>query len=143
VEFTLDGVQYRTKKLDARRAFHVSRRVAPVIMQADVLLVLKEAVDSKLSGALAMAQAAGPIVKHLAELSEADCDYVLDACLAAVYRLDKTVWQPLWNAQANRMMYEDLSMPQLLQITYQVLQENLGDFFTAAPLTTGPSTSLP
>ncbi len=135
-EFEIDGVRYRSTRLNCRKAFHVSRRVAPVIMQADVLLVMKEAVDNKLTGALIMAQAAGPIVRHLAELSEADCDYVLDTCLSVVYRQDKGAWQPLWNVPANRLMYEDLTMPQLLQVVYQVLQENLSDFFTARPLTT-------
>lgn len=73
-----------------------------------------------------------PMLEALAEMPEADCNYILSKCLSVVQRaVGGGRWSAVWNENANRMMFEDLDLALLIQLTLEVLQENLGNFLSA------------
>jgi hypothetical protein len=155
-EFTVATVVYRTRhKLNARQQFHIARRIAPVVsVIGAVVPMLQEALqqqtitpeteDADAIGAQIRATAqrmtdlealSRPIMEALASLPDADCDYVLDLCLAVVQRKQSgngsgPVWSDIWNARANKLMFEDIELPAMLQIAMEVLRENLMGFFS-------------
>ena len=160
-EFKVGEHTYRAGKLNARQQFHVGRRISPLIGQMF-------AVGPVISGIAAARRAMEdgdnvseddaedtvrateamlvPFTRALAALSDADCDYVLDRCLGVVQRLTGTngagAWGDVFNARANRIMFEDIDLMQMMQITAEVLMDNLGGFF-ATPLPGMPSPGLP
>ena len=128
MDFEIAGQQYRSGKMDAFRQFHVSRRLAPV-----------------LSGLAAGASAAAggdpeqefaaflqPLVNGIASMSDADCDYVLHACLGVVKRQQGNAWAPIFITQGNSLMFDDIDLAVMLQIASRVIQDNLGNFIQGA-----------
>ena len=173
-EFTVAGIPYRTPhKLNARQQFHIARRLGPVITQVGQQLPLIQAaiagqvaqVESansdgeagdvmnaarRLAQQIAMFEELGrPILEALAKLTDADCNYVFDLCLSAVQRLAGGngaggTWTDIWNVRAGRLMFEDIELGEMMQITMEVLRENLLSFFSVrsqAPVVTGQATS--
>jgi len=142
VEFTIGDVNYRTRhKMDARQQFHVARRIAPLISQiAAVGPALAVALSA--NNPQAMEALAEPIAKALASMSDEECDYVLDRCLALVQRQSggngASLWTDVWNARAGRMQFDDIQLPEMIQIATEVLRENLMGFFNTGG---GPSPS--
>lgn len=116
VEFQVEGLTYRTTgKLDARTQFHVARRLAPV-------LVAMGGEDMIASVAIA-----------LGKMTDADADYVLDACLAKVQRQQGTAWASV-AAPQGQIMFADMDMGALAQMVMAVLKEaNLPGFFPTSP----------
>jgi Phage tail assembly chaperone protein, TAC len=160
-EFKIGEHTYRANKLNARQQFHVGRRIAPLIGQmfavgpvisgiAAARRATEEEGGENLDDALDTARATEamlvPFTKALAGLSDADCDYVLDRCLGVVQRLSGAngagAWGDVFNARANRIQYEDIDLMQMMQITAEVLMDNLGGFF-ATPLPGMPNLGSP
>jgi hypothetical protein len=146
VEFSIGDTLYRTKtKLNARQQFHVARRLAPLISQ---LATFGPMIAQALSGdaspeateALIM-----PLTRALSGMSDQDCDYVLDACLAVVQRgqggngAGPALFADIWSPRAGKLMFEDIQLPEMLQIAAEVLRENLTGFFAISP--NGPNLS--
>jgi hypothetical protein len=115
MDFEVAGSAYRSDKLDAKRQFHLARRLAPVI--------------SKIPG-VPEAQLFEVIAGEISSMSDENCDYILDTCLSVVKRQQAgDLWVPVFNARANRMQFEDIDMGAMLQIARHVLEENLQSFF--------------
>jgi hypothetical protein len=120
-EFTIGDKQYRSSKMNAFDQFHVARKVAPLITKMGERQGL--VADSGLPEMLA------PLVDALAAMPEEDCNYVLYHCLAVVQRYQGgTLWAPVWSVSAKRLMFEDIDLGAMIQITIQVLSDNLGNF---------------
>jgi hypothetical protein len=124
-EFEVGGKTYRCDNMDARKQFHVMRRLAGVL---DALKEIPKGGDG--DGMLA---AIAPIAKAIASMSDEDCDYVLDACLNICQRQEGPGWAKIWNAQAKRSMFDDVNMAIMLQIAVKVLQDSFAAFFPALP----------
>jgi len=148
VEFTIGQGQYRAGKLDARRQFHVARRIAPLVGQLQMLapaLAGKNIEEmSEAETARAFEQALIPFTEELSKMSDADCDYVLDACLSVVQRQQQGGgWQAIWNPRAGRMQFEDINVSEMMQIAGQVIMDSLGGFFATSPATAQMSAAGP
>ncbi len=67
----------------------------------------------------------------LAKLDDADAEYVVRTCLSVVNRVDGGKAAPLM-ARGGGVMFDDVTMPHMLEIAMAVIEENLGDFFRSA-----------
>lgn len=121
-EVELNGRTYRVGKMDVRKQFHVARRLAPVFA------TLGEIATKKASDLLAVA---GPLAEVLSRLSDEDCDYVIDACLQAATREHKGQFSPVMSRNGT-LMFQDIEMPEMLQLAIAVIQDNMSSFFPAA-----------
>lgn len=134
-DVTVGGQAYRVGRLDAMKQFHVARKLAPVITSlggmSDVVKSLK---GGEAAGGIELASLR-PVMDALASMPEADCEFILGTCLAAVQRKSDggTGWTPIWNVGAKRLQFEDIGLTGMLEITAAVLRSNLGNFFPAAP----------
>jgi hypothetical protein len=131
-EFEINGQTYRAAKLDAFKQFHIARRLAP--LQAG----LSKAMEGGGSGEDAFSPA---IAEAVAGMPDADCDYILQTCLAVVQRQQDGRWVSIMAAGAKALMFEDIDMGAMLQIAGQVITENLGGFFGASPAQAEPALS--
>lgn len=117
MDMQIGGQEYQSGKLDAKRQFHVSRRLAPVFT----------AMTEVANGDESMS----PLLSAISKMSDEDCDYVINACLAVVKRRQNNGWSNVLNAQGG-LMFDDIDLPVMLQIVSQVIQENLSGFFAAS-----------
>jgi hypothetical protein len=125
-EREIAGVSYRIDKLDAMKQFHVARRLAPVM--------------GKLAGNIGADKDAdlfamlGPVSEAVAEMRDEDANYVISTCLSVCSRPNPhgTGFSPV-AAPNGRIMFQDVELPQMLQLVWAVIEENLGGFFAAIP----------
>lgn len=121
MDFEVGGHKYRSMKLDAFRQFHIARKLAPVIGAIAPALQAAEKGDGW--------SALLPLAQVISTLPEEDCNFVLQACLAATQRQVGNVgWQPVWNVSAKALQFEDIGLVEMIHIAVQVIQENLGNF---------------
>jgi hypothetical protein len=116
------GQKYRIGRIDARKQFHVARRLAP-------LLAGMSALGDKSAGFAALI---GPLTDALSGMSDEDVDYVLDVCLGACQRIQPNGQGAPVIARGGALMFEDMDMGQMIQLAVKVIQENLGGFFPGA-----------
>lgn len=154
MDLELSGETYRTGKLDCFKQLHVSRKIAPVILALGVgaksLADLRKSVglvgaDEAPSASPEVAEveqtvamdillpAIQPLVNALSKMPEEDLDYVLNACLHVCERKQTGGWQKV--RINNRMVFEDVDMPVMMQLTIAVIKENIGGFFQGPPTT--------
>lgn len=127
-DFTVNGINYKSQKMPAMQQFHVARRLMPLLSG------LSEAFRTGLENPEgAMEIIAGAITK----LSDADTEYVLNACLDLTSRQDGQIWSRL--RAGNRLMFEDIGMPEMLQIVFNVLQDNFANFLPGLPQQSTPA----
>lgn len=124
-DFQINGQTYRTSRLPVFTQFHIARRLAPVMAA-----LAKAAADT--GGALTPDAVLEPMAEALASMKDADVDYVLNACLSVTSRLNNsTAYSPV--KVGNAIMFDDIGLPEMMQIAMQVVQDNLGNFLTAPP----------
>lgn len=121
-EFTISARNYRTGKMDAFTQFHVSRRLAPLFSE------LKEA-SSK--GNTDLGNGIEAMAKAVSAMSDADSEYILNACLNVTQRQVGEAWTPV--RVSGRLMYDDIDLAVLMQIAGRTLFENLSPFFSGLP----------
>jgi hypothetical protein len=117
------GQTYRIGRIDARKQFHVARRLAPL------LAGLGEA--SFKDDGDGMAKFLGPLTEALSHMSDEDVDYVLDVCLSVCQRVQAN-GQGAPIMSRGGMMFNDIDMGQMVQLTVKVIQENMSGFFPGA-----------
>ena len=137
-EINVGGINYRIGKLPAMQQLHVTRRIGPVLatMGVSVLSAIESGKmqDSEDSRMLDLMATAMDVVAHM---TNDDVEYVVNTCLAVTQRQQGERWAPVMNGQ--RMMFQDVDMRTMVQLTVGVLQENLGGFFQGA----GANESMP
>lgn len=116
------GQKYRIGRIDARKQFHVARRLAP-------LLAGMSGLTGKSVGFEAFI---GPLTDALSGMSDEDVDYVLDVCLGVCQRLQLNGQGAPVIARGGGLMFEDIDMGQMIQLAVKVIQDNLGSFFPGA-----------
>lgn len=140
MQTTINGHIYDTGKLNAKKQFHVVRRLAPLLSNAaGVLQTLKQLSAQDSLDAITDEeglQVLGESGGALAALPEQDVDYIIDACLSVTRRQAQggTGWCPLTTTGGD-LMFNDMSMSEMMQLVFAVLKESLGDFFDALPQT--------
>lgn len=137
-DFEIDGHQYRTtKRLSAFDQLHVARKVAPLMAKlAPTAQKAAENVDSNL-GFFSLME---PVIEGLAAMPEDDVNFVAQKCCTVVQRQQGQQWAALAVDNGKRLMFEDIDAMALLQIAFNVIQENLGNFMRA-PASTSQSPS--
>lgn len=151
LEVSVGGHTYAVDKLNAYRQFHVARRLAPAVWALarsagdvvkaaipegvpvtfdNVLKGLKGLEDGALMGAVVAA--AGPMVDVFAHMSDADAQYVLDECLSVCSRQVENGegWQRV-HVPGSGLMFNDVTMPEMLQLVVAAVRHNLGNFMPA------------
>ena len=124
MDFEIAGQTYRSRPMPTRTQLHVSRRLAPFL--ASTLSGIQGATTG---GQVDFAQSVSAIAEALSQISDADCDFILDSTLGLVSRQQSDVnWAPIFNAKAKSMQFDDISLSVMLQITAQVVQQELGPF---------------
>lgn len=127
IEFEINGVQYRAQTMDARRQFHVARRLSAVLApSADAIGKVAPDADSKTN----IVAAINGFFDALSSLPDDQLDYVIDACLDTVSRKDGGAWSPIRRGGA--MMY-DLDLYTQGAIVYHVVKGALDGFFATLP----------
>lgn len=123
-EQTIKGAVYRFGKMDAMMAFHVSRRLAPVM--EGMVKAFRDVGDSAADPAEALA----PVAKALASMPDEAAEYVIRNSLALVTREGaQGEWARVQN-RAGGLMFDDIDMPTMLRLTFHVLQDSFSDFFS-------------
>ena len=127
IEFEINGVTYRAATMDARRQFHVARRLSAVLApSADAIGKSKD--DKSVKGGIIAAL--DGFFDALSSLPDDQLDYVIDACLDTVSRKDGTQWSPIRRGGA--MMY-DLDLYTQGAIVWHVVKGALDGFFGSLP----------
>lgn len=116
VEFEVAGIKYRANKMDARKQFHVARRIAGSIGTGSV-------------------QSA---ITAIATQSDDVFDYVLDACLSVIERNDTDA---SWSRVVTKtpegeavLMFPDLNdLAVIMQLIIPVVEANVKGFLSALP----------
>lgn len=130
VEFEINGVQYRSGKLDTFKQLHLSRKIAPVVPKvlpafAAIARRKKANADDDID---VIAEALQPVADALAQMSEQDVEYVLNNCLSVVQRRQGKDWARVWSGDT--LMFDDIDLPTMLQISMKVIWDNLGAFIS-------------
>lgn len=121
----IGGNTYKIGKLNAIQQFHITRRLAPS------LWALAEASGSAPSNSDPIL-ALKPVAQAVSQLSDEDSEYVLHTCLGVVMRDQKGQWARVW-AKGGGLMFDDIDLQVMMQLTFAVIRENLGNFFSALP----------
>lgn len=126
-EFQINGQTYKAGKLDAFKQFHIVRRLAPLLAgMSDVLrggptAAMARLKEDPLGAAL-------PIIECLGKMPDDEANYVITSCLSVVQRQQAQIgWANLTSSQGD-LMFEDIGMPEMLQITWKVLESNVMGF---------------
>lgn len=128
--FTLDGNDYSIGVMDAFTQFHVARRVAPAMQALGLSILELTELGKELQNDTAMLAMSKPVLDVISKMSNEDVDYVLKACMKVVSRRPsgaEAPWQTVMNG--GNLQFADILMPQMIQITMNVLKERLGGFF--------------
>ena len=125
LEFDIAGQHYRAGKLSAFQQLHLSRKLAPIIPK---LLPALEGFNGDSIDVGAIAAAFDPLAGALAEMPDADCEYICATCMSVVQRQQDSRWAAIWAASSKAMMFDDIDLPAMLQITVEVVRDNLGSF---------------
>lgn len=129
ISIELSGNNYRAGKLDAMRQFHLSRRLAPIIPPL-IPVFIKLKAGGLEQDMLGFASVLGPFADGLAAMSDEDSEYIVGTCLSVVQRQNGKAWANVWDVQGKVCMFDDLELPDMIQLTLRVIQENLGPFIS-------------
>lgn len=115
---------YRVGKLNTLSQFHIVRRLAPIF--AGLGESLKSMQDNPL-------QAIEPMTRAIAGLSDEDSNYVIFGCLKCVQRDagQGRGWSAVTNS--NQLMFQDIELPQMMELIWKVLESNLAGFLASLP----------
>lgn len=130
-QITLGSGTYMTGKLNAFEQFHCARRVAPLLaaMGITALQIAKHTAQpgAQAPGTDDFGEMLPMVFDQIARMPQADVDYILQTCLASCKRQQGAGWALL--LVQGRLMFEDVGMPDMVQLVLATLKENLGSFF--------------
>lgn len=130
-EITIAGQKYQIGRLNARKQFHVARRLAPVVPDIiGSLSLLKRMIRGEKIEIAQLTTLIDAGVLGLAGMSDADANHVLDECLGVVTIQQGSAWANVWAAGAGPM-FDFIGLPEMMQLVWAVVQSNLMNFFPA------------
>lgn len=127
-EIELGPFKYRIGTMDTMVQFHVARRVAPAVAAAGTSISEMAQRDGAPTSDDLLFGMLGPVSKVIAEMSDTEVNYVLNACLAVVSR-EQMDGRYAVVQRAGKLMFSDIDMPMMVRLAVEVLKENLGSFF--------------
>ena len=131
-EFELRNVQYRIGRLTTFQQLHVSRKISPLLPP---LVPTVMALESSKLTEQQVASLLEPVAGRLAEMSDEHAEYVVATAMSVVRRKTGEHWAPVW--LSGQLMFDDLQLPQVIQIVYNVIQDQLGPFINGFLQTSG------
>ena len=134
-DFTIAGQNYKSRKMNAFAQFHVARRLGPIF--SSLADAFKRAKRDDAGNILNQLDVFEPVATALAALKDNDAEYVLNSCLATCQRQNSNLWSEVLSPQGV-MMFQDIDLQVMMQIAWNVLQDNFGNFFNGQP---GPISS--
>lgn len=136
-EVEIGGQRYRTQKLDAFKQFHLFRKLMPVLsgMGATFSDLPDSAPGGDMTADTRFWSAMGPAATAIAEMSQQDSEFILKTCLQACSRWNGNNWVRITAANGD-LMFDDIDMMGMLQLSFEVMKDNLGNFLTG-PLPNG------
>lgn len=128
IRFEIKDKEYSAGRLDAKRQFHITRRLGPFIgsiaKDGDFNSLKEEAVIAAL-------------LDVAAEMPDESLDYVIDNCLGVAKRKDGPLWANITTLTPSGeriLQYQDIDdMVSMLTIVFHVLKGNMSGFFDALP----------
>ena len=72
-----------------------------------------------------------PVMGVVAKMSNEDVEFVIMTSLQVVQRKQGDLWARIMNGKS--FQFQDITMPQMIQLTVAVVKENLSDFFAVLP----------
>ncbi|MBK5145844.1 hypothetical protein I2494_19435 [Budviciaceae bacterium BWR-B9] len=131
MEFEINGVEYRTAKLNVFDQLKVSRKLLPVLagMASEF-----DAINSMRAGGdtyALLATVVPKIADALADMSDDSVNAILHPCLSVTSRKHNKGWTPVFSQ--GELMFDDIDLPGMLQIVGRVVGESLGSFFPELP----------
>lgn len=125
---TLGGQVYTlSKKLDTFSQLHIARKLAPALPVVHSLVNPGNAGKDKSVLTVLM----------LSHIPDEDTEFVIRKCMSVVTRQQGSTPAKVM-APDGTLMFDDLSMETLLEITSAVIDDNLGDFFRTALVSSNP-----
>jgi hypothetical protein len=115
MDFQVNGVSYKAGKLPAMRQFHIVRRCAPL-----------------LAGIADKDKALESIFNGIGNLSDEDADYILFGLLSCVQR-DRSPHGWANVSTGSSLMFDDIDLGAMLQISAKAFSENFSSFLDAIP----------
>ena len=148
-EVELDGFKYRTGALNAFEQYHVFRKLAPLFSGMGESFTQLPAMPRGENGELSEQippgfwQALAPVAEALSKMSMEDSEYVLGTCLKTCTRLNEMGQWARVAAPNGQPMFDDIGLMTMLNLCYEVVNDNLGNFFgVGTPNGSGQGVSL-
>lgn len=146
MEIEIADHKYIVGKMKSRQQRNVLRRVFPLVLASKELLAFvgkatgenlpptegDETREAVLAEVALMFSAAGPIAAALSSMKDEDCDYVFETCLGVVKRRVPAGMTDIVVAGGD-LRFEDITLPQQMQLVFAVMKENFEDFFSGLP----------
>ncbi len=132
-EITMNGNTYFIGKLTPKQQLHLTRRLLPLFVGAAPSLNLNDGLQNKTennSGNVVDFKDLGPLADAISKMSDSEVDAIIDPCLGVVNRKIGEGWSPIMPS-AGKLMYQDISIVEILTLVSHVITENLGNFFLA------------
>ncbi|WP_050156705.1 phage tail assembly chaperone, partial [Yersinia enterocolitica] len=114
MEFTIKGIEYRSKKLDVFAQLKVSRKLLPLL--AGILKDLR-------SGTVTIETALPSIAQSLSDISDEDCNAIIHPCLSMVSRKHDSAYNPIFTN--SELMFDDIDLMAMLQIVGRVVGDSM------------------
>jgi len=123
-EIEINGQTYKHGKLDARKAFHVARRLTPILAGMAKAAQAMETASPEARTAVML----DCLAEDISDIPDEALDYVIDACLAVVSRRQDDGRYMSVMTRGN-LQFADIGMDEMIQLTVNVAMEALGGFF--------------
>lgn len=127
-ETEIGGIRYQVNRMNVFDQAHVARKVAPIVFSMgkgySQVVQGAQVANGEDGENTMMFDAMVPITEILAKMTDDDVNYVLKKCLSVCQRHNGTNWVPLM--RSGNLMFEDLELTTLIQLTMEVVQDNLG-----------------
>lgn len=127
--FRCGDYNYIAGRMDARKQFHIVRRLAPFLSGLMPSFAKLEGKKISEVGNEELMSVLPGVADALASMDDDTADYVIFGLLGFAKREQGQGlgWAPVSNG--NSLMFQDIDMPQMLTIAGRVLMANLGSFF--------------
>lgn len=137
MEFAIKEASYRLAKLDVFQQLQVSRKLLPVfaglVGEFGSLKAQAAAGNNR-----ALVESVLPkIADTLAALADDDINAVIHPCLGVVSRQHGKGWVPVFSQGV--LMFDDISMLDMLQLVARVVADSLGNFLHELPASETPT----
>ncbi|MBJ3816664.1 hypothetical protein F9C28_17535 [Shimwellia pseudoproteus] len=137
MECEIKGITYRIATLDVFQQLKVSRKLLPVFAGlVSEFGTLKAQVSA--GNNQGMVDSVLPkIADTVAALPDDDVNAVIYPCLGVVSRQNGRNWSPVFSQGV--LMFDDISMLDMLQLVARVVADSLGNFLNELPVSETPT----